>query len=230
MNVILFGPPGAGKGTQARLIQERHDLDLIATGEILRAEIAKKTPLGAQVEQIMAEGKFPSDDIILSLFKERLAKVSGKGLVLDGLPRTLNQAEKIAQAFEEAGCDIHVVIQLAVDEEELIKRLSFRVVCTACGTPHTANSSSLEGETCYKCGSNHFARRADDEPEAIRNRFKIYNEKTKPLLDYYSKQGLLKVIDGMLSVEEVNKEIETLLGQTQVLTRKPGCLYSAQDI
>lgn len=230
MNIILFGPPGAGKGTQARLIQEQHSLDLIATGEILRAEIAKKTPLGEQVEQIMAEGKFPSDDIILSLFKERLAKVNGKGLILDGLPRTLNQAEKIAQAFEEADCDINVVIQLAVDEEELIKRLSSRVVCQNCGTPHAANSSSLEGETCYKCGSNHFARRADDEPEAIRNRFKIYNEKTKPLLDYYSKQGLLKVIDGMKSVEEVNKEIETLLGQTQVLTRKPGCLYSAQDI
>ncbi|KAB2834158.1 MAG: adenylate kinase [Caedimonadaceae bacterium] len=230
MNIILFGPPGAGKGTQAHLIQDRHGLDVIATGEILRAEIAKKTSLGVQVEQIMAEGKFPSDDIILSLFKERLTKAAGKGLVLDGLPRTLNQAEKIAQAFEEAGCEINVVIQLAVDEEELIKRLSSRVVCVTCGTPHTANSSSFEGETCYKCGSNHLARRPDDEPEAIRNRFKIYNEKTKPLLDYYSKQGLLKVIDGMQSVEEVNKEIETLLGQTQVLTRKPGCLYSAQDI
>lgn len=230
MNIILFGPPGAGKGTQARLIQERHDLDLIATGDILREEIAKKTPLGAQVEQIMAEGGFPSDDIILSLFKQCLTQAKGKGLVLDGLPRTLNQAEKIAQAFEEAGCDINVVIQLAVEEDELVKRLSSRVVCTACGTPHTAKTSSLEGETCYKCGLNHFARRPDDEPDAIKNRLKIYNEKTKPLLDYYSKQGLLKVIDGMRSVEEVNKEIETLLGQTQVLTRKPGCLYSAQDI
>ena len=230
MNLVLFGPPGAGKGTQARLIQDRYDLDLIATGDMLREEVKKKSPLGSQVEQIMAEGKFPSDDIILGLFKERLTKVKRKGVVLDGLPRTLNQAEKITEAFEKAGCEINAVIQLVVDDEELVKRLSSRVVCTECETPYPEDISSKGEGTCYKCGAKAFARRPDDEPEAIRTRLKIYNEKTKPLLDYYSEQGLLKVVDGMRSIEEVNKEIETLLGEMQVLTRKSGCLYSAQDI
>ncbi|EKE09097.1 MAG: hypothetical protein ACD_16C00213G0020 [uncultured bacterium] len=230
MNLVLFGPPGAGKGTQARLIQDRHHLELIATGEILRQEIKKKTPLGLQVEHIMAEGKYPSDDIILAVFKKRLSQVKDKGVILDGLPRTMNQAKKIAETFKELGHEIDAVIQLTVDEDKLIERLSSRVTCEECGRPYPKDFPFQRVEACSKCGSRSFSRRPDDEPEAVRTRFKVYNEQTKPLLNYYAKQGLLKVINGMKSIEEVNQEIEALLEEMQVLTRKSGCLYSAQDI
>lgn len=230
MNLVLFGPPGAGKGTQARLIQDRHNLVQIATGEILREEIKKKTPLGIQVEGIMAEGKYPSDDIILTVFKKCLSQVKDKGVILDGLPRTMNQAEKITETFKEMGREINAVIQLVVDEEKMIKRLSSRITCEECGTPYPEGFAAQDGAVCSKCGSKAFSRRPDDEPEAIKTRLKVYNEQTKPLLNYYSKQGLLREVDGMKSIEEVHQEIETLLRETQVLTRTSGCLYSAQDI
>jgi len=230
MNVILLGPPGAGKGTQARLIEKKHHLTLISTGEILRAEIKNETPLGVQVKEIIEGGRFPSDEIILQIFGEALGKYKDQGIVLDGVPRTLNQAQKIDQIFEHYDLCLDAVIQIAVDDEELIKRLSSRVICKSCQAAYTSELPPKKEGVCDKCSGCEFVRRSDDEPEAIRVRLQVYNEQTKPLLDYYAKIDRLRIVDGMKSVEEVSIQIEVLLGRLQVLTRKSGCLYSAQDI
>jgi len=230
MNIILFGPPGAGKGTQARLLKEHFHLALISSGDILRDEVKRKTPLGQQIEEIMALGQFPSDDIILKIFREYLEKVKHQGVILDGLPRTLNQAQKIDEIFEKLGLELDAVIQLAVDDEELIKRLSERIVCKTCGAAYTPEVSPKNEGVCDKCSGGDFMRRPDDEPEAVKTRLQLYNEKTKPLIDYYLKTHKLRVVDGMKSVKEVNAQIESHLGKSQVLTDKSGCLYSAQDV
>ncbi len=230
MNIILFGPPGAGKGTQARLIKDHFHLALISSGNILRDEIKKNTLLGNQIEETMAAGQFPADEIILKIFKEHLEKVKHQGVILDGLPRTLNQAQKIDETFEKLGLELDIVIQLAVDEEELVKRLSKRIICQTCDASYTPELPPKIQDVCDKCSGREFTRRPDDEPEAVKTRLQIYNEKTKPLIDYYFKTQRLKVIDGMKSVKEVNTQIMSLLGGLQVLTDKLGCLYSAQDV
>ena len=230
MNLILFGPPGAGKGTQARLLKEHFGLDLISTGEILRDEIKRGTELGLQVKQTMDEGRFPSDSCILKVFEEKLKHFKGKGMILDGIPRTLNQAEKIDEIFKRRAYEINRVIQLKVSDEELIQRLSHRVVCSQCGRAYTDEIKPKVEGVCDKCSNTEFVRREDDQPQAIKTRLDVYNEQTKPLITYYSKAGLLTEVDGMKSIFEVNKEIESALEETQVLTRSPGSLYSAQDI
>lgn len=219
MNLILLGPPGAGKGTQARRIQDRYDLALIATGEILREEVQKETPLGLEVKEMMDTGLYPSDDIILRIFEESLIRAKPQGVILDGVPRTLYQAEKIDEMFERLGLERCIVIQLAVDDQELVKRLSNRLICKDCGTSYTADLPSRVQGVCDRCAGHEFIRRPDDEPEAIKTRLEIYNERTKSLINYYAKQGCLKVVDGMRSVEEVNEQIKTILGPSQVLTR-----------
>lgn len=230
MNIVLLGPPGAGKGTQARLIQERHHLALISTGEILREEIKRETSLGLQVKKIIESGRFPSDEIILELFEDSLKKMKDKGVILDGVPRTLNQAQKVDEIFERFCLNLDAVIQLAVEDKELIKRLSNRMVCKVCGASYTPELPPHREGECDKCSGHEFIRRPDDEPEAVRMRLQVYNEQTKPLIQYYSKTNRLKVVDGMKPVEDVQTQIEFLLGNLQVLTDESGCLYSAQDI
>lgn len=230
MNIILLGAPGAGKGTQARLIQEYHHLTLISTGDILRDEIERKTPLGLQVKETMAGGGYPSDDIILQIFEESLLSRKDEGVILDGLPRTLNQAQKIDEIFMRLNIFVDAVIQLSVDDGELLRRLSSRVLCKKCGAPYTADSLPQKEGICDVCSGKDFIRRPDDEPDVVKTRLDFYNERTKPLLQYYSKTNRLIVIDGMKPIAEVNENIESLLENLQVLTTKPRCLYSAQDV
>lgn len=211
MNIILLGPPGAGKGTQARMLQKAHNLEIISTGEILKDEVRLQTPLGLQVKEIMDSGRFPSDEIILQIFEEHVKKAKGKGLILDGVPRTLNQAKEIDKFFADLGIELDAVIQLSIDEDELIRRLSHRMVCKTCHTSYTIDLPPQQEGICDKCGGVEFIRRPDDEPEAIRTRLDIYNEQTKPLLDYYAQSNHLKIANGMKSVEEVNGQIESLL-------------------
>jgi adenylate kinase len=211
MNVILLGPPGAGKGTQARLIQERYGLSLISTGDVLRDEIKRKTSLGLEIEEIMASGGFPSDDIILKIFEDRLKESHQKGVILDGLPRTINQAQKIDETFNRLGLKIDAVIQLLVDENELIERLSMRKVCATCGATYSVrHPPKIEG-VCDMCSGTEFVRRPDDEVHAIKTRFEIYNERTKPVIAYYARDNRLQTVDGMKPVDVVKKEIVEIL-------------------
>lgn len=229
MNIILLGPPGAGKGTQARSLQGTHQLALIATGDILRDEVERKTELGRQIKETMESGRFPPDEVVLKIFEDRLKKVKDRGVVLDGIPRTLNQAKRIDEIFNHLGLTIDLVIQLTVDEKELIKRLSNRLICKDCGMPMTA-AFPLKGEcVCENCSGCEFIRRPDDEPEAVKTRLDVYNEQTKPLIQYYSGTKRLVIVDGMKPEKEVYEEIESHLKRLQVLTSVKGCLYSAQD-
>lgn len=216
MNIILLGPPGAGKGTQARMLQMGHDLALISTGEILKEEIKRETPLGLKVKETVELGRYPSDDIILRIFEDHLQEVKGQGMILDGVPRTLNQAEKIDKLFETLGLELDAVIQLTVDDEELVKRLSNRMVCKVCQASYTSEVPPRREGICDKCGTTEFIRRHDDEPEAIKTRLGVYNEQTKPLIHYYSQTNRLKVVDGMKSVKEVNAQIESLLREEYI--------------
>lgn len=203
MNLILLGPPGAGKGTQARKVCEKYHLALIATGEILKEEIRQETSIGLEVKEIMNAGRFPADEIILRIFEEHLLKIKGQGVLLDGIPRTLAQGEKIAEIFKRLGMTVDAVIQLEVDDQELIKRLTTRIVCKSCGASYSGQVS-----ICSACGANDFEKRADDTPETIKTRLEVYNERTRPLVDYYKQKGLLKVVDGMKSVQDVFDQVK----------------------
>lgn len=211
MNIVLLAPPGAGKGTQARLLQERHPFEIISTGEILREEIKLQTEIGSQVKKILELGEFPSDNLVLAVFENHLTKVKGRNLILDGIPRTLNQAQKINELFETFGIRLDLVIQIVVEDQELIRRLSNRFICGTCYAPYTDERPPREEGVCDKCQGTEFTKRPDDEPEAIKTRLKVYDEQTKPLVDYYFQRGLLSSIDGMQSVEDVAAQIESLL-------------------
>lgn len=212
MNIVLLGPPGAGKGTQARLLQERHHLELISTGNMLREERHKETPLGKHIKEFMDKGLFSSDDLVLELFENRFLQVRNQGTILDGVPRTLYQAEKIDRFLEQIGDKLHVVIQLVVNDEELIHRLATRTVCKGCGVPYTGDYPPEVKGVCDKC-SGDLIRRQDDDPAIVKVRLEVHNEQTKPLADYYAQTGRLKNVDGMRSVEEVEARIEEILTQ-----------------
>ena len=230
MNLILFGPPGSGKGTQARLLANQYNLAHICTGDLLREEVKQQTAIGKQIKETMDSGNYPSDKIIMQVFRQQFDSVQNGGVVLDGVPRTMNQVVQIDKLFKDIGSEVDAVIQLEVDEQALIKRLSARLICQVCGTPYTISNDHEAPKTCSNCGSNSFMRRPDDEPEAVKTRLGVYNKETKPLLEYYSKKNKLAVVDGMKTVEEVSDQIQSVLRQMQILTSKPGCLYSAQDV
>jgi adenylate kinase len=211
MNLVLLAPPGAGKGTQARLLQERHPFEIISTGELLREEVKLGTDVGLKIKEILDRGEFPSEDIVLAVFKDHLTKVKDRNLILDGIPRTVYQAQKVGELFEILGIKLDMVIQLAVEDQELIRRLSSRFICSTCYTPYTDTRPPREEGICDQCGGTAFTKRPDDAPEAVKTRLNVYNEQTKPLVDYYSQRGLLRSIDGMKSVEEVATQIECLL-------------------
>ncbi len=229
MNIVLFGPPGAGKGTQARILQDKYNLAHLSTGDMCRDEVKKGTSVGKEIKDIMDSGRFPSDEIILSLFEKRLGDLKGQGVILDGIPRTLNQAQKIKEIFAKLGRTLDLVIQIAVNDEQLIDRLSHRFICKTCGSSYTEEiHPQIQGQ-CDKCSNHDFFRRPDDEPTAIKTRLEVYNEQTKPLIKFYTDEGKLKVIDGMGSLEYVTSQIESQLNQLQVLTSNAGCLYSAKE-
>jgi adenylate kinase len=210
MNIILLGKPGAGKGVQARLLQDRYHMARISTGDLLRDEVKRQTPIGLQVKEAMDAGLLPSDDIVFQIFENRLMQVKEQGVILDGIPRNLNQAQKIDEIFKRLGIVLDAVVQISVDDDELIHRLSTRVICKKCGTSYSAELTTRIEGICDKCGSGDLVRRPDDEPDAIKTRLDVYNEQTKPLIEYYSKTDRLRVVDGMKPVEEVSAQIESL--------------------
>jgi adenylate kinase len=219
MNIIMIGPQGSGKGTQADLLGPKIGSIKLSTGDLFRAEIAAESPLGLKVKEILAAGSLVSDDITLSIVAERLDKLAAErvhGVIFDGFPRTPAQAEGLDILLEQRGQKIDAVIELAVPEDVLIERMSGRRVCANCGTAYNlAFQSTRQTGICDKCGGE-LVQRPDDLPDAIRKRLQLYDELTKPLLDFYGSRGLVTTINGNQHVETVQQEIVDAIAASPV--------------
>jgi len=216
MNLILLGAPGAGKGTQAKLIVEKYGIPQISTGDMLREAVAKGTELGKKAKEYMDRGELVPDEVVIGIVKERLKQPDcEKGFILDGFPRTLKQAEELDKMLEELGKKIDAVINVHVPEEEVVKRIVNRRTCKNCGAVyHLIYNPPKEEGKCDKCGGELY-QRDDDKEETVRARYKVYKEQTEPLIEYYSKKGLLYNVDGTKSIEEVFEEIQKILDKLQ---------------
>lgn len=209
MNLVLMGPPGAGKGTQGEILSKRLGIDTISTGVMLRTAIKEQTEVGKMAEKYINDGKLVPDDVIVKIVKERLEKPDcAKGFILDGFPRTTAQAE----ALTESGVKIDKVLSLEVDDEKIVERLSSRRECRECGAPYNviSNKPQTEGK-CDKCGGD-LIQRADDNPDTIKNRLNVYHEQTEPIKAYYEKQGLLVTAKGEEELSDTTKNVAAALG------------------
>ncbi len=215
MNIILLGPPGAGKGTQARRLTEKMGLPQISTGEILREAQNKGTELGRQAALFMKEGKLVPDEVVIGIIAERLKQADcRKGYILDGFPRTLSQAQALKKILDENGSRVNVVLNFKIPDADVVRRLSGRRVCTECGTGyHVAFSPSKTTGKCDRC-SGSLVQRDDDREETIQKRLSVYHQQTAPLIDFYRSQDLLKDVDGVGELPVVFKRMDDALGMT----------------
>jgi len=213
LNIVLLGPPGAGKGTQAARLQAARGMIQLSTGDMLREAVAAGTPVGLEAKAVMERGELVSDAIVSALIGERLDASADKGAIFDGFPRTRAQAEALDLLLGARGRKLDHVIELAVDEDALVKRIVGRFSCAKCGTGYhdTFRPTTVPG-VCDVCGSTEFKRRKDDNEETVRTRMAEYRAKTEPILPYYEAKGLLRRVDGMASVDEVAAEIDSILG------------------
>ena len=214
MKLVLLGPPGAGKGTQAERIRDRYRIAHLSTGDMLREAVAAGTEVGRRAKSIMDAGRLVPDDVINRLVAERIAEPDcARGFVLDGFPRTLAQAEALDALLEERGERLDLVLELAVDDEALIERISGRFACAQCGAGyHDRFKQPQVAGVCDVCGSREFVRREDDNAETVRARLEAYHAQTAPLLPYYRDKGLLAAVDGMAGIDEVTAEIFAKIG------------------
>lgn len=212
MRIVLMGPPGAGKGTQAKKLAEAFSVPQIATGDILRAAVQQGTPLGKKAKEYMEQGLLVPDEVITGIVRERLkANDAEKGFILDGFPRTIPQAESLDKILEEMGVKLDAVINIVVPRDELIQRFTGRRVCPNCGaTYHVKHNPPEQEGICDKCGGQLIVR-ADDDIKTVEKRIDVYERETKPLIDYYKDKELLVNIDGNRPIEEVFEEIKGLL-------------------
>ena len=203
--LILLGPPGAGKGTQARMLEERFGLVQLSTGDLLRAAVAQGTPAGLAAKAVMEAGGLVSDEIVLAILKDRMAEPDvAKGMILDGFPRTAGQAEALDTLLADAGQKVTAAVSLEVDDEAMIARVAGRYTCASCGEGyHDAFKQPAVAGVCDKCGGTEFKRRADDTAETARARLQAYHAQTAPLIAHYRALGVLEEIDAMGSIDEI---------------------------
>jgi len=213
MNLILLGPPGAGKGTQAKKLIDAYGIPQISTGDMLREAVKNQTPLGIEAKKFMDAGKLVTDEIVIGLAKDRMAQPDcAKGFMLDGFPRTVPQAEALDKVLAEMNRKIDHVVSIEVPSSELLGRLTGRRTCKACGSGFHVmfDPPKAEGQ-CDKCGGELY-QRDDDNEATVSNRLKVYDDQTKPLIDYYQQKGLLRPIQGVGSIDDIFGRIKAVLG------------------
>ncbi len=213
MRLILLGPPGAGKGTQAQRLVERHGIPQLSTGDMLRAAVKAETELGRKAAAIMERGDLVPDEVVVGIIDARLDHDDcAKGFILDGFPRTLGQAEALDSMLAAKGQSLDHVIEMKVDDQALVERITGRFTCAKCGAGYhdRFKTPKVEG-VCDVCGGTEFTRRKDDTAETVTSRLKAYHEQTAPLLPYYEAQGVLGSVDGMADFDEVTRQLEAIV-------------------
>jgi adenylate kinase len=213
VNIILLGPPGAGKGTQAKRLEEQHNLVQLSTGDMLRAVAASGSELGRKAKKVMESGQFMPDDLMIQMISDRISQPDcAGGFILDGFPRTTAQAEALDKMLKNKSLKLESVIEMKVDPEALVERITGRFSCAKCGAGYhdRFQRPKVEG-VCDTCGGTEFNRRADDNEETVCARLAVYRDQTAPILPYYQKQGVLRTVDGMADIDDVTRQIEAVL-------------------
>ena len=212
MNIILLGPPGAGKGTQARRLVDGRNMVQLSTGDMLREAKDSGTEMGNMVAGVMARGELVTDEIVIGLIREKLTGDNKGGFIFDGFPRTLEQADALAKLMADEGQTLDAVIEMRVDDEALVDRITARSTCGGCGEVYNDNTKPIPADgKCTNCGASDFKRRADDNAESLKTRLMAYYKQTSPLIGYYYAKDTLSVVNGLGAIAEVQSEIAAVL-------------------
>jgi adenylate kinase len=213
MNIILLGPPGAGKGTQAKILVEDRGMVQLSTGDMLRAAKTSGTEMGNKVATVMDAGQLVTDEIVIGLIAEKLDDDAAGGFIFDGFPRTLAQADALGSLLNSKGASLDYVIEMQVDDEALVSRITARSTCGSCGEGYNDLSKPIPANgTCSKCGGTDFNRRADDNENSLKARLMAYYKDTSPLIGYYYAKGMLTSVDGLTEIAQVESSISKVLG------------------
>lgn len=214
MKLMLLGPPGAGKGTQAKRLEDAYDIIQLSTGDMLRGEVASGSDLGKEAKEVMESGGLVSDELVIGIISSRIDQDDcQKGFILDGFPRTTPQAEALDAMFKDKGMTLDHVIEMKVNDDAMVERITGRYTCSGCGAGYHDSFQKPEVDgTCDKCGGTDFARRADDNAETVRSRLEAYHEQTAPIISYYGDKGNLKSIDGMADIDDVTAQLKEVIG------------------